>query len=251
MRQLFICSLALLSVASVNAQTKKAPVKTPIKTTVAKTSPMKNLLDSFSYAVGLNIASNMKQQGITTVNASMVQKALDDSYQNRAKLLSDEKAGACLQEQLMIFQQTKALDDHKKSAGEKTKGEAFLKANKARKEITTLADGLQYEVIKAGDPNGIKPTAADTVVVHYAGTLIDGTKFDNSYDRGEPATFPVGGVIRGWTEILQLMPKGAVWKVYIPSDLAYGDRGAGAAIPPGATLVFEINLLDVKPVAKN
>ena len=122
--------------------------------------------------------------------------------------------------------------------------------NKSRKEVTTLANGLQYEILQAGDPNGIKPTAQDTVVVHYVGTLIDGTEFDNSVKRGEPATFPVGGVIKGWTQILQLMTKGAQWKVVIPSELAYGERGAGAQIPPGSVLVFEINLIDIKPAVK-
>ena len=251
MKQLVVCFIGLLSFAgSANAQAKKAPVKTPVRAIVPAAIPMKNLLDSFSYAVGINIASNMKQQGISKLNTSLVQRALDDAYNNRTKLMTDEKCAATLQEQIAVFQQAKAGEDMKKSAGEKAKGQAFLAANKKRPGVIALADGLQYEVITAGDPGGIKPTAADTVVVHYAGTLTDGTKFDNSYDRGEPATFPVGGVIRGWTEILQLMTKGSKWKVYIPSELAYGDRGAGAAIPPGATLVFEINLLDIKPVAK-
>ena len=145
-----------------------------------------------------------------------------------------------LQQKLQEFAQ-------KKSSAQKAKGEAFLAVNKTKPGVTSLANGLQYEVLKAGEANGAKPTAADTVVVHYTGTLIDGTKFDASVDRGEPATFPVGGVIRGWTEILQLMTKGAKWKVAIPSDLAYGDRGAGGAIAPGAALVFEIELLDIKP----
>jgi FKBP-type peptidyl-prolyl cis-trans isomerase FklB len=104
-----------------------------------------------------------------------------------------------------------------------------------------------YEVIKAGDPNGIKPRAIDTVEVDYIGTLTDGTEFDNSVKRGQPATFPLGGVIKGWTEILQLMTIGAHWKVYIPSELGYGERGAGGSIPPNATLIFEITLRDIKP----
>jgi FKBP-type peptidyl-prolyl cis-trans isomerase FklB len=132
-------------------------------------------------------------------------------------------------------------------SAEKAKGEAFLKANKLKTGVTTLPNGLQYEIIEPGEPNGMKPTAADTVVVHYAGKLIGSDEFfDNSFKRGEPAEFPVGGVIRGWTEILQLMPKGAKWKVYIPSELGYGDRGAGHAIPAGATLIFDINLIDIK-----
>ncbi|MEO7265290.1 MAG: FKBP-type peptidyl-prolyl cis-trans isomerase, partial [Ferruginibacter sp.] len=146
---------------------------------------------------------------------------------------------ATLQHQLQAFAQ-------KKSGAETAKGKAFLEANKKRPGVITLPDGLQYEILKGGDASAIKPLASDTVVVNYKGSLIDGTEFDNSFTRGEPATFPVNGVIRGWTEILQLMPKGSHWKVYIPSELGYGDRGAGGAIPPGAALVFEIVLEDVK-----
>lgn len=224
---------------SINAQVKKPVAKTPAKPSVTVVV-MKNLLDSFSYAAGLNIAGNMKEQGINKINPAILQRAINDVFENKPKLLTPEMANTKLQEQLAAFAANK-------SSGEKTKGQAFLAKNKTRPGVTTLPNGLQYEVLTAGDPAGPKPTAADTVVVHYAGTLTDGKPFDSSIERGEPATFPVGGVIRGWTEILQMMPKGSKWKVYIPSDLAYGDRGAGHAIPPGATLIFEINLLDIKP----
>ncbi|RYF86670.1 MAG: FKBP-type peptidyl-prolyl cis-trans isomerase, partial [Chitinophagaceae bacterium] len=218
----------------------KAPVKktVPAKTVVAAPA-LKNSLDSFSYAAGLNIASSMKQQGITDINGAMVQRAMDDVFKKRTALLTEEQAGMTLQQKLQEFTQ-------KKMGAEKAKGQAFLDANKKKPGVTALPNGLQYEVLKAGDANGAKPTAADTVVVHYAGTLIDGTKFDNSYDRGEPATFPLNRVITGWTEILQLMTKGAKWKVAIPSELGYGERGSGA-IGPNATLLFEIELLDIKP----
>lgn len=125
----------------------------------------------------------------------------------------------------------------------------LLAKNKTRQGVTVLPNGLQYEIVKAGD--GPKPTEADTVVVHYTGTLIDGTEFDSSVKRGEPATFPLKGVIKGWTEILQLMPKGSKWKVYIPSDLAYGERAAGQLIKPGSTLIFDIDLIDIKPAIAN
>ena len=238
---LIIAGLSLLSMAA-SAQVKKTTVKTNVKTTVSP-SMLKTAIDSFSYAAGLNIAASMKQQGITNLNGALVQKAIEDVMKNRKSLLSDEQANKCLQQHLQEFAQ-------KKSGAETAKGKTFLEANKKRPGVITLANGLQYEIIKAGDPAAIKPTAADTVVVNYKGTLVDGTEFDNSFTRGEPATFPVGGVIRGWTEILQLMTKGSHWKVYIPSELGYGDRGAGAAIPPGAALIFEINLEDVKPAAK-
>ena len=126
----------------------------------------------------------------------------------------------------------------------KTEGDAFLAANKAKEGVVTLPSGLQYKIITAG--TGPKPTLEQTVVCHYRGTLIDGKEFDSSYKRGQPATFPVKGVIKGWTEVLQLMPVGSKWQVFIPSDLAYGERGAGADIGPNATLVFEIELVAIK-----
>ncbi len=248
MKKTALCLMAVVTVSfAVNAQTKKPvtkPVAKPVAKSVVVAPLMKNGIDSFSYAVGLNIATSMQQQGVTKINGTLMQKAIDDVLNNRKKSLTEEQANMCLQQKIQEFAQ-------KKSSGEKMKGDAFLAANKKRPGVISLPNGMQYEIITAGEPNGMKPTAADTVVVHYIGTLIDGTKFDASVDRGEPATFPVGGVIRGWTEILQLMTKGAKWKVAIPSDLAYGDRGAGGQIPPGAALVFEINLLEIKPAATN
>jgi len=135
----------------------------------------------------------------------------------------------------------------KRSEAVKAKGTAFLEANKKRAGVITLPDGLQYEVLKKGESNSLMPKLEDTVVVHYAGTLIDGRKFDNSYDRGEPLTIAVGSVVRGWSEILQIMHIGDKFKVFIPSELGYGDRGAGADIPGGSTLIFEMELLGIKP----
>lgn len=241
MKKIFLLVLVLGSVTMVNAQ--KTPVKKPAASKTVAASTLKNATDSFSYAAGFNIANSMKQQGVTVINAAMVQKAMDDVFMKRTTLLNEEQCSMTLQQKLQEFAQ-------KKMNAEKAKGQAYLEANKKKPGVTVLPNGLQYEVMQAGDPAGMKPTAADTVVVHYVGTLTDGTKFDASTDRGEPATFPVNGVIRGWTEILQLMTKGAKWKVTIPSDLAYGERGAGGAIGPNATLVFEIDLLDIKPVAK-
>ena len=126
-------------------------------------------------------------------------------------------------------------------AANKKEGEAFLAANKGKEGVVTLPSGLQYKILKEG--TGPKPTASDTVVCNYRGTLINGTEFDSSYKRGQPATFPVGGVIKGWTEALQLMPVGSKWQLFIPSDLAYGERGAGADIGPESTLIFEVELL--------
>jgi FKBP-type peptidyl-prolyl cis-trans isomerase FklB len=254
MKKLFICAGAFLFIATMAmGQKTKTTVKPVIKsTTTAAPSKiiMKDLNDSFSYAAGMNIAVNMKEQGITNINAALMAKAISDVFENKTRALAPESANSCLQSQMTIYGQKKNAESAKKSAAEAAKGKAFLDANKNRPGITTLPDGLQYEIIKAGDSTGVRPGASDTVVVNYVGKLIDGVEFDSSTKNGGPVTFPVGGVIRGWTEILQLMSKGAHWKVYIPAELAYGDRGAGAAIPPGATLIFDITLEDIKPAAK-
>ena len=250
MKKLFISGAVLLfSVTVALAQKTKPVAKTATKQTTSSATVMKNLNDSFSYAAGLNIATNMKGQGITNVNVNLMAKAISDVYNNNTKALAPEVASTCLQSQLKVYNETKGAESKKKVAAEKAKGQAFLNANKERTGVVTLPDGLQYEIIKEGDPAGIKPTHNDTVVVNYVGKLIDGTEFDSSTKNGGPVTFPVGGVIKGWTEILQMMSKGAHWKVYIPAELAYGDAGAGAAIPPGAALVFDIMLEEVKPAA--
>lgn len=251
MKKVLMCAMALTTIVSAaTAQKTTKPVKATAKPTVkAGAAPvtgktyLKNLNDSFCYAAGLNIASSMKEQGITNLNAAILQKAIDDVFKNKEVLLTPEEANMTLQKQLQEYAA-------KKSAVQRAAGEEFLALNKKKAGVTALANGLQYEVLTAGPADGLKPKAEDTVVVHYAGTLIDGKEFDNSIKRGEPATFPLNGVIRGWTEILQLMPKGAKWKVYIPSELGYGDRGAGGAIPPGAVLIFDIELLDIKPAVK-
>ena len=238
-----ICLLALAFTVTqaVDAQTKKTNATKPAST--ENVNPLKNGLDSFSYSVGVSIAQNMKEQGIETLNLNLMMQAFDETFKNKKTLMSSDQCNSTLQQKLQEYNQ-------KKSSAQKEKGVAFLAENKKREGVISLANGLQYEVLTAGNPAGMKPTAADTVVVHYVGTLIDGKEFDNSVKRGEPATFPLGGVIRGWTEILQLMTVGSKWKVYIPSELGYGERGAGGMIPPYSTLVFEINLLDIKPAVK-
>lgn len=252
MKQLFISgAIILFSATVVVAQTTKPKAKPTAKPVTKAVSAlvMKNLNDSFSYAAGINIAHNMKEQGIENVNGDLMARAINDVFMNKTQALSDEKANACLQTQLAVYNEKKQAASSMKSAAEAAKGKAYLDANKTREGVVTLPDGLQYEIIKAGDPAGIKPTAQDTVVVNYVGKLIDGFEFDSSTKNGGPVTFPVGGVIKGWTEILQMMTKGSHWKVHIPSELAYGERGAGADIAPGAVLVFDIMLEDIKPAA--
>ena len=252
MKKVLLSSALLLAVTvSVSAQTGAKTTTKPAAKTTAKAAPVlsavqfKNLIDSFSYAAGFNVATNMQAQGITQINAAMMQKGIEDVFKKSNPKLTQELINACMQKQLDIFAA-------EKGAADRSKGVAYLEANKKRKEVVTLPSGLQYEVIKNGDANSPTPKGVDTVVVNYKGMLIDGTEFDNSFKRGEPAAFPVMGVIKGWIEILQLMRKGDNWKVYIPSELAYGAGGAaGGSIPPNAVLVFEITLEDIRPaVAK-
>lgn len=241
MKRVFLSTIVLcIAGLSVTAQSGAKPKAKPAAKPAAPV--MKNLLDSFSYAAGVNVATNMKAQGISKLNTAMMVKGIDDVFKNNKQLLDQEANNTCMQRQLDIF-------SAEKDAGAKAKGTAFLENNKKRKGVITLPNGLQYEVIKSGDANGSSPKIVDTVEVNYAGTLIDGTEFDNSFKRGEAAAFPVGGVIKGWIEILQLMKPGDHWKVYIPSELAYGASGAGSAIPPNSVLIFEIVLEKIRVAA--
>ena len=204
---------------------------------------MMSSIDSFSYAAGIVIANQLKGQGIDQLNLPLMMIGMNDVLSNNKTLMTPEQAGMTLQQKLQEYNQ-------KKAELLKLKGVEFLDNCKKRPGVIALPNGLQYEVLTAGNPNGMRPTKEDTVVVHYVGTLIDGTEFDNSVKRGEPIEFPLGGVIKGWTEILQLMTIGSKWKVYIPSELGYGERGAGASIPPYSTLIFEIDLKNIKPAVK-
>jgi len=248
MKKVLLSSIVLLGIAvSVTAQKDTKPAaKTPAKTPAKVAAPQfKNLLDSFSYAAGFNVATNMQAQGIVQLNTALMNKGVEDVFKKKPALLSTELINSSMQRQLDIFAAEKSLAD-------RSKGLAYLEANKKRPEVITLPSGLQYEVINNGDANSPRPKSVDTVVVNYIGTLIDGTEFDNSFKRGQPAAFPVMGVIKGWIEVLQLMKKGDTWKVYIPSELAYGAGGAaGGAIPPHSVLVFKIVLEDIRPAVED
>lgn len=192
--------------------------------------------DSLSYSLGVLVATNLQSQGFEDIIPEDFSAALRDVFQGKNIQINLEEANMILQKHM-----TKQADAQKDKAI--AEGKAFLKANSQRKGVVTLPSGLQYEIIKEG--KGPKPSANDKVKTHYHGTLIDGTVFDSSVNRGEPATFPVNGVIKGWIEALQLMPVGSKWKLYIPYDLAYGERGAGAMIKPYSTLIFEVELLEI------
>lgn len=203
---------------------------------------LKTQKDKASYSIGVSIGKNLKDQKVE-IQTDILVKGLLDAYTGAKTQLTEKEMG----EVLAQFQQeimAKAQEEAAKKGGEnKSKGEKFLADNKNKPGVKTTPSGLQYTVISEG--TGPKPTASSTVKVHYTGKLIDGTTFDSSVDRGEPIEFPLNGVIKGWTEGVQLMSKGSKYKFFIPSDLAYGDRGAGNAIGPNETLIFEVELLDI------
>lgn len=193
-------------------------------------------MEKISYALGLSLGNNLLQSGIEKLDYKKLAKGIQDVLEQNEPEISYQEAQAVIND---FFQELQTKMNKKNIEA----GKAFLEANGKRKEVTTLPSGLQYEVIKKGE--GKTPAAADTVKVHYEGTLTDGTVFDSSIRRGEPATFGVTQVIPGWVEALQLMPVGSKWKLYIPSELAYGAQGAGQAIAPHSTLVFDVELLDI------
>ncbi|RYE53560.1 MAG: FKBP-type peptidyl-prolyl cis-trans isomerase [Sphingobacteriales bacterium] len=213
----------------------KATPKAAMKKVAMPTSALKSSIDSFSYAVGLSLASFYKEQGVENINSALVVRAINDVKAGK-QLISEEQVNNCIMEYMQVAKSAKA-------SGNKKEGEAFLAQNKNKQGVVTTASGLQYSIITEG--SGPKPTADDQVKVHYHGTLLDGTIFDSSVQRGEPIVLGLRNVIAGWTEALQLMPVGSKWKLYLPSDLAYGDMGSGGVIKPGATLVFEVELIDI------
>lgn len=240
MKQVVFFIMGVITFINVSAQqTPKTTLKTKVPAPVIKT-----LLDSFSYAAGINVARNMRDQGISELNTTLMYKAIDDVFKNRAAAMPDVNINNSLQRQLDLFAKNKAI-------AEKAAGIAYLEANKKNKDVIVLPSGLQYMVIKQGDSLTNRPKLADTVVVNYKGNLVNGTEIDDSFKRGQPQVFTLGGVMKGWTEILQLMPVGAHWKVFIPTELAYGEAGYGKMVPPNAALIFEIILEGIKPATSS
>ena len=226
--------------------TQATPAASPTPSAQPAATPNPNFKsdkERQSYAVGMNIGESLHRQPVDLDTTALMQ-GLKDSMSGGKMLLTDDEAKTALTE---LTQQVRAKQEEKvKQAAENNKkeGEAFLAANKTKPGVVTTPSGLQYKILTEG--KGPKPTAADKVSCNYKGTLINGTEFDSSYKRGQPAIFPVGQVIKGWTEALQLMPVGSKWQLFIPADLAYGDRGAGSDIGPGATLIFEVELLSIE-----
>lgn len=211
----------------------------------AEKAQLKTKKDKDSYSIGFDIGGNLKKQ-LTDVeiDPAVLARGIKDALSGAKPLMTDQEVKetiTALRTELMGKQQERMKKLAEKN---KTEGEAFLAENKKKEGVITLPSGLQYKVITEG--TGKKPKATDTVTVNYVGTLIDGTKFDSSYDRKQPATFPVNGVIPGWTEALQLMKEGSKWQLVVPSGLAYKEQGAGNVIGPNAVLIFEVELISIK-----
>ena len=234
--------------STTSTQSKTPTAKKPASSSTASKSAAPVALTTQkqknSYALGMSIGLGFQKQGIDkSIDTSLVVRGFRDSIAGSRTAMTEDEMKAALQQlrtEVMSAQEAKA-----KEAGtaNRKEGETFLAENKSKDGVKTLPDGLQYKVLTEG--NGPKPASTDTVTVNYRGTLINGKEFDSSYKRGQPASFPVTGVIKGWTEALQLMPVGSKWQLFIPADLAYGDRGAGADIGPGDTLIFEVELLSI------
>jgi len=212
-------------------------------TTGGSTRALVTAKDKQSYAMGLNAGMRLKQMPID-LDPSLVAQGLKDAMSGAKPAMTDDEAKAVLTGLQGELQKKQEAMMSAMGSANKKEGDAFLAANKSKDGVVTLASGLQYKILTKG--SGPKPTAGDTVVCNYRGTLINGKEFDSSYKRGQPASFPVAGVIKGWTEALQLMPVGSKWELFVPSDLAYGDRGAGPDIGPGSTLIFEVELISIQ-----
>jgi FKBP-type peptidyl-prolyl cis-trans isomerase len=237
MKKIFAyCALMFLMIVT-HAQTNNTKkTAKPAQKPATPGVQLKTLEDSANYAMGLSVANFYKQQGVRKINSAIVTKAISDVMAGKQLLLNDMQANNCMMTYLNKQQMVKSKPNI-------DEGEKFLAANKNRQGVTTTASGLQYEIITQG--TGSRPSLKDTVVCNYKGSFLNGTEFDNSYTRGVPAEFPVTGVIRGWTEVLQLMPVGSKYKVYVPYQLGYGSSDYNG-IPGGSMLIFEIELLSIK-----
>lgn len=240
MKKTIITLMLPFCTLAVDAQTKKpTAVKKKVTTVVKKATPavvLKTTLDSASYAFGNTMATSMKNDGLNNLNYDLLIKGLKDAFANKTPLIAKDQSQTAINNLFKVVSKQK----HAPAIAE---GKVFLERNKTQQGVQATASGLQYLVMTKG--TGIRPKATDTVLVNYRGTLLNGKQFDSSYDRNEPLSLPLNGVIAGWTEGVQLMQVGSKYKFFIPYNLAYGERGAGADIPPYSTLIFEIELLKV------
>lgn len=249
-RGILIILAVMVTLSAATAAAQNAPVPNAPAPKVQATQPdnpaFKNQKEKASYALGMNWGDILRSQSVD-VDQNLLIQGLKDALAGSKTLMTEDEARAAIT-QLQADIRIKQEEKQKQAAlSNKTEGEAFLAANKTKEGVVTLPSGLQYKILAPSA--GPKPTTSDTVVCNYRGTLINGAEFDSSYKRGQPATFPVGGVIKGWTEALQLMPVGSKWQLFIPSDLAYAERGAGRDIGPNATLIFEVELISIQAKA--
>ena len=218
MKKIILSLILIMGITSINAQN------------------LNTEMEKVSYSLGVNVAKSVKNQGLTSIDSDAIAQAFTDVFEGNDLKISEQESNVILQD--FFGKLAKKAQSANVEAGQK-----FLSENAKRNGVITTNTGLQYEVLVEG--TGDSPKETDKVTVHYHGTLIDGTVFDSSVDRGKPATFPVNGVIPGWVEALQLMNQGSKYKLFIPSDLAYGERGAGGSIGPNATLIFEVELISI------
>ena len=257
-----LAAAAIVCLGQLVAQTPAATTpaasgqSTPAKTTTgtaAKKTPaaaaktaapvvLKTLKDKQSYAWGMSLGSGLHRQGMT-LDPALVARGIKDAMSGGKTALTEDEARAAIQQLQNDVRQKMDAKAKEDSVSNRKEGEAFLAANKGKEGVVTLPSGLQYKILKAG--SGAKPTATDSVTCNYRGTTLNGKEFDSSYKRGQPATFPLSGVIKGWTEALQLMPVGSKWQLFIPTDMAYGDHPPTPDIAPGDTLIFEVELISI------
>jgi FKBP-type peptidyl-prolyl cis-trans isomerase FklB len=228
------------------AKSQKTPATKPAQAPATKTPNALTLQtqeDKESYAIGMSFGSGLRKQSVE-VDLNILMRGLKDSLAGGKTLLTDDESRAVIAG--LQAEMRKKQEEKMAQAGEANmkEGQEFLAANKSKEGVVTLPSGLQYKILQVG--TGPKPTTSDSVVCNYRGTLIDGKEFDSSYKRGQPTTFPVSGVIKGWTEALQLMPVGSKWQLFVPAELAYGARGAGPGIGPNSTLIFEVELISIQ-----
>ena len=226
------------------AKTQTPAAKRPATAAkIAAPLTLKTEKEKFSYALGMKMGTNFKKQSVP-VDPAILARGVKDGIAGGKTLLTEDEAQATIMQVQNEVRQQQQAKMQEQGAANKKEGDAFLAANKTKDGVVALPSGLQYKILKEG--TGPKPAATDSVVCNYRGTLINGAEFDSSYKRGQPATFPVSGVIKGWTEALQLMPVGSKWQLFIPSDLAYGERGPSPEIGSNSTLVFEVELLSIE-----
>jgi FKBP-type peptidyl-prolyl cis-trans isomerase len=252
--------IGLFAAANLRAQDTPAPAPKPQTTPAPKTPgttpakprtatgartplTLKTDKDKASYAIGVNIGKQMRKDTVD-VDPVIISRGMKDAIAGGKLLLTDDEMKIALTKLSGELRAKQEAAMQKAGEANKKAGDDFLAQNKTKEGVVALPDGLQYKILKQG--TGPKPTASDSVVCNYRGTLLDGIEFDSSYKRGQPATFPVSGVIKGWTEAVQLMPVGSKWQLFLPADLAYGNRGAGPDIGPNATLIFEVELLSIQ-----